>query len=293
MTRSMTGFGRAAVELEAAGLEVEIRCVNHRHLDVRVRLPRAFAALEASVVGRVRECLARGRVEVGISFAGQRPPTPEVHVDLELAGRYFESVEALAARHDLPSGLDAAGLLGLPGVATPIELRRDEDSVQAPLLRGVDGALEGVVAMREAEGQALARELFLRLDRVEKLAVRFEERSGEVLEAVREKWKRRAEEFETGALPLEPARLHQEIVLASDRLDITEELARLRSHVVQFREFLAAESAVGRKLDFLLQEMAREANTVGSKASDAPMASDVVELKTELERMREQVQNIE
>ena len=147
--------------------------------------------------------------------------------------------------------------------------------------------------MRSAEGEVLRRELEARLDTVDALSVRFEARSEEVVEAVREKWKRRLEQLEMETQVVDPGRLHQEIVLASDRLDITEELARIRSHAAQFRSILAEDSAAGRRLDFLLQEMAREANTVGSKASDALLAQDVVELKTELERMREQVQNLE
>jgi uncharacterized protein (TIGR00255 family) len=150
--------------------------------------------------------------------------------------------------------------------------------------------------MRSQEGASLASEIEGRLDRVEALAEAFEKRAGEVVQAARQRLQRRAEQIRQEVGLLDEARLHQEIVIAADRLDIAEELVRLRSHVQQFRETLAAADRghpVGRRLDFLLQELGREANTVGSKASDAPLAQDVVELKTELERIREQVQNVE
>ena len=164
------------------------------------------------------------------------------------------------------------------------------------LATGVDAALTALEAMRLAEGEALEADLSGRLDRVIELVVSFERRSGQVMEAARERLRKRIEQIRQDVGSVDEARLHQEIVIAADRLDITEELVRLRSHVDQFRSILAEADVgnpVGRRLDFLLQEMGREANTVGSKANDAPLAHDVVELKTELERVREQVQNVE
>ncbi len=293
MSRSMTGYGRASVDFQSTPIEIEIRTVNHRHLDVRVRLPRSFGALDAPIKARVREYLDRGRVDVSLSFGDGEPLTPRLHVDVALAGQYQAAAEQLSAEHGLDVGLDAGGLLSMSGVVTFSEPWADDETLAASVLEGVSRALQGVSEMRGAEGEVLRRDLETRLDTVEALAIRFESRSGEVVEAVREKWKRRLEQLEMETHVVDPGRLHQEIVLASDRLDITEELARIRSHVSQFRGILAEDSAVGRRLDFLLQEMAREANTVGSKASDALLAQDVVELKTELERMREQVQNLE
>jgi len=293
MSRSMTGYGRASAVFHSTPIEIEIRTVNHRHLDVRVRLPRSFGALDAPIKARVREQLDRGRVDVSLSFGDGEPLTPRLHVDVALAGQYRAAVAQIAGEHGLEVGLDAAGLLSMSGVVTFSEPWAEDETLAASVLEGVSHALQGVSEMRSAEGQVLRRDLETRLDTVEALAIRFEARSGEVVEAVREKWKRRLEQLEMETHVVDPGRLHQEIVLASDRLDITEELARIRSHVIQFRGILAEASAAGRRLDFLLQEMAREANTVGSKASDALLAQDVVELKTELERMREQVQNLE
>jgi uncharacterized protein (TIGR00255 family) len=170
------------------------------------------------------------------------------------------------------------------------------DELLDALLGGVDRALDALVAMRASEGKAIGRDLMLRLDRVEALADSIEQRSELVCVAVRERLKKRTEQLRLETGLLDEARLHQEIVIAADRLDVTEEIVRVRSHIEQFREIVQAAGVgvpVGRRLDFLLQEFGREANTIGSKGSDAPIAHDVVELKAELERIREQVQNIE
>jgi uncharacterized protein (TIGR00255 family) len=187
-------------------------------------------------------------------------------------------------------------LIGLPGVARLVQPELALDELLDALLGGVDRALDALVAMRAAEGQAIERDLLSRLESIEAIANSIERRSQCVRDTVIERLRKRAEQLRLETGPFDDARLHQEIVIAADRLDITEELVRLRSHIEQFREIVRSagvDAPVGRRLEFLLQEFGREANTIGSKGSDAPIAHDVVELKTELERIREQVQNIE
>jgi uncharacterized protein (TIGR00255 family) len=189
-----------------------------------------------------------------------------------------------------------AQLLGLPGVARFVEPELDAERLREGLEHAVEAALDAADAMRAREGAALERDLRERLARVEELGAAIESRADAVQRSVRERLRRRAEQLRQEAGILDEARLHQEIVLAADRLDISEELVRLRSHVEQFRRILEEAGPgkpVGRRLDFLLQEFGREANTIGSKASDAPVAHWIVELKTEIERLREQVQNLE
>lgn len=293
MIRSMTGFGSAEHEMDVNPLEIEIRTVNHRHLDVRVRFPRFLSALETDVKARVRDRLERGRVDIHIGFVGHAQLSPELAVDFDLAAQYRAAAEKLSKAHGVEEGMDARVLLEMPGVSSFVEPPIDENALREGLFGAIDRALESVLSMREAEGRVLTEELKGRLSRIELLTGEFEERSAEVVELVRDRLSRRMKQLELESGVADTARLHQEIVLATDRLDITEELVRLRSHVEQFRAILAEGGTVGRRLDFLIQEMAREANTVGSKANDAPMSQDVVELKAELERMREQVQNIE
>ncbi|MBW2382773.1 MAG: YicC family protein [Deltaproteobacteria bacterium] len=296
MIRSMTGFGRATFEIAGRPFEVEIRTVNHRHLDSRIRLPRLLADQESLVKSLVQGGLSRGKVDVNIS-AGDGPVAgTALKVDEDLAGHYVGAARALSEAHGLPLELDAATLLSLPGVTRFSEAEMPTDTLVDALRGGVDAALAGVTEMRAAEGAKLAEEFEKRLGTVLELVDFFQARSGEVLEAARERLRKRTEQIRKETGLLDEARLHQEIVIAADRLDVTEELVRLRSHVDQFRVILQQADegqGVGRRLDFLLQEMGREANTIGSKANDAPIAHNVVELKTELERIREQVQNVE
>ena len=295
MIFSMTGFGRASRELSGVAFEVEARSVNHRHLDLRIRLPRILADRENALKQRLQGKVARGKVEIAVNLASSAASTKLV-IDEAIAGQYVEAARTLSSRHALTGALDVASLLALPGVTRVIESEVDAEALSAAVEEALDEAVRAMVAMRAVEGETLRVELEGRLATVLRLADAFEARSGEVVQAARQRLQKRAEQIRRDVGLLDDARLHQEIVIAADRLDITEELVRLRSHVSQFEDTLRAggpDHPVGRRRDFLLQELGREANTVGSKASDAALAQDVVGLKTELERIREQVQNIE
>ncbi|HIF95288.1 MAG TPA: YicC family protein [Myxococcales bacterium] len=295
MIYSMTGFGRARREAGGLGLEVEMRSVNHRHLDLRVRLPRILADQESTLKKRIQTGLSRGKVDVTVSLT-MTNAKPVLEFDEGIAAQYVEASNLLRERHSLTDALDVASLLGLPGVTRVVEAGVDAEVFLAPLEGAIDEALEAMIAMRATEGESLATELEGRLSTISALAEAFERRAEEVLVIAKQRLTKRTEQIRQDVGLLDDARLHQEIVIAADRLDITEELVRLQSHVAQFRQTLSSAGPgqpVGRRLDFLLQELGREANTVGSKANDAPLAQDVVELKTELERIREQVQNIE
>ena len=300
MIRSMTGFGRAHFELAGHTFDVEVRTVNHRHLDVRVRLPRQMGDHERGVKSLVQERLRRGKVDLTVALASGDSLEGALEIDHALAGQYVEAARSLGAAHGLTSALEVQALLGMPGVTRFVDEGLPEADLVAALTGGVTAALDAAAAMRLEEGRALAAEFEGRLDRVLGLVDYFETRGQEVVEAAKERLHKRIEQLREETGVLDEARLHHEIVLAADRLDITEELVRLRSHVAQFRALLAEGEAadqagepVGRRLDFLLQEMGREANTIGSKANDAPQAHQVVELKSELERIREQAQNVE
>lgn len=295
MIRSMTGFGRASFEVEGVPFDVEIRTVNHRHLDIRARLPRSLAEQEADVKARVREKLNRGKVDVSVAIVSGAAP-PRLDLDRAAVSELIAAAKQLSDEHDMDGEMRVAELLAVPGVARFVEQEIDPEDLAGAALRALDDALDAAIAMRLREGESLDREIRERLETVAQLVETIHMRSGGVVEAVREKLRRRMEKLEVETGLLDEGRLHQEIVIAADRLDITEELVRMRSHVSQFESVLndaGADTAVGRQLDFLLQEMGRETNTIGSKANDAGIAHQVVELKTELERIREQVQNVE
>ena len=296
MIRSMTGFGRASIRIENVAYDVEVRSVNHRYLDARVRLPRLFAALENDLRESVARVFARGKVDVSVVVPEGDAPKPVLEIDLDVARDYAAAAETLRSSEGVSGLLDVATLLTLPGVARFEDPTLPSEAVQSALRDAVDEALRATDDMRATEGAALERELLERIDTVSGLAEFLAERADVVQSAVRDRLRKRATQLaqETGLV--DDARLHQEIVIAADRMDVTEEIVRLRSHVAQFREIVAnggPRKPVGRRLDFLIQEFGREVNTIGSKGGDAPIAHQVVELKTQLERVREQVQNIE
>jgi uncharacterized protein (TIGR00255 family) len=296
MIRSMTGFGRADFEVEGIPFQVEVRTVNHRHLDVRIRLPRSMAEREGAIKARVQKQLARGKVDLTVAQPSGAPSGARLEIDPEVVTQLLSAAREMSAEHGLTGTLEVPALMSFPGVTRFVEPALSAELLSRGLETAVDRAVGELVSMREAEGESLARELEGRLDRIGQLVDLLEERAQLVSDAVREKLRRRSEQLRQELGLQDDARLHQEIVLAADRLDVTEELVRLRSHIDQFKKLMAeasVESPTGRRLDFLMQEMGREANTVGSKAGDAPLAHDVVELKGELERVREQVQNVE
>ena len=296
MIRSMTGFGRAGFDVGGAAVTVEGRTVNHRHLDATVRLPRMLSGLEAPVRKAAQGAFARGKVDCSVQLGADSRPQTTLEIDATLAGRYAEFAQDWAEESGGAGLLSAAELLVLPGVARLVEAGVEEDEVGPPLLAAVAEAAGAAAEMRAAEGEAIDADLRGRLETVEALANRVESHSEEVAQAVRERLRKRAQQLQEETGLLDEARLHQEVVIAADRLDVTEEVVRLRSHVEQFRAALdgaCPDEPVGRRLDFLVQEMGREANTIGSKSGDAAVAHRAVDLKTELERIREQVQNVE
>ena len=294
----MTGFGIGDAPLSgdhstppSGKLSVEIRAVNHRYLDVRVRAPNQLPDLAAAVETLARERLTRGRFDVTVRVEAAALGAVSIHK--ERARSVFLALVAL--RDELAPGMDVPlSLLGaVPDLFVPA-IEQDGDAVRAAVSVAFDSALGALDAMRLREGHALGDDILRRLVTVRKLARVVEERSPFVVEIYKKKLKDRAERLRLASdVQLDPGRLEQEVALYADRVDICEELTRLESHVSHFESLLARPDAVGRRLDFLLQEMAREANTIGAKSQDAGIAHSVVELKAEIERMREQVQNIE
>ena len=296
--RSMTGFGVGEAPLAAEGktspsgkLMVEIRAVNHRYLDVRVRAPNQLPDLASSVEAIARERLTRGRFDVTVRLEGAALGAVTLHQ--ERARSVFAALVAL--RDELAPGVDVPlSLLGsVPDLFVP-SIEQAGDELRVALSTAFDAALVSLDAMRLREGLALGDDIVRRLVTVRKLAGSVTERAPSVVEIYKKKLKERAERLRAASdIDVDPGRLEQEIALFADRVDICEELTRLESHTSHFETLLASSDAVGRRLDFLLQEMAREANTIGSKSQDAAIAHSVVELKAEIERMREQVQNVE
>jgi len=291
MIRSMTGFGAGKGGEGGEAVEAEIRSVNHKFCEVKVRLPRELGALETEITRWVKDRLARGGIDVSIRRSSSRAALSP-RVDADLAAEYARAFEDVRTRLGLAGGVALSDVLAAAGVVTLEERSVDVEAARGSVAAAIASALEGLLSMREREGVALARDLEGRLAVVEAIAARLAEAAPRTLESYRVRLEERVAELSRGLAP-DPVRLATEVALFADRTDVTEELTRLASHVAQLRALLASGEPAGRKMDFLVQEMHREANTVGSKSQSAEAAAAVVNLKAEIERMREQVQNVE
>ncbi len=289
--RSMTGFGAGDFALGSGRVTVEIRAVNHRFLDVRVRLPRELADLASFVEQLARERLSRGRFEIAMRVDGV--PLGLAVLDRDRARSAYRALCEL--RDEIAPGTEVPlSLLGAVPDLFVSSVEHELEAVKAAARGAFLVALGDLDAMREREGATLADDLARRLETVRGLARTVGDRAPDLLDGHRRRLRERTDRLRSGMdLLMDDGRLEAEIALFAERIDITEELTRLESHCVQFSALLEGSGACGRRLDFLLQEMAREANTAGAKSPDAQIAHAVVEMKAELERMREQVQNVE
>lgn len=293
MIRSMTGFGAAALETPELRASVSVRSLNHRFLDLSVSTPRRLVALEPRLKALVQERVQRGKVELSLRATTSSAEPVELVVSEGLATALVAALRRLQGEHGLQGELRASDVARFPGVLEQVESAAglDED-LQERLLELAVRSLDALEAMRRGEGALLARELERLLDGIGASAERLEKLSAESREARRESLLERVRAL-CGELGLDDARVYQEVVRQAERSDVAEELQRLRSHLEQARGLLGAAEPVGKRLDFLTQELMREANTIGSKAAAASMIREVVELKATVERVREQVQNVE
>jgi uncharacterized protein (TIGR00255 family) len=290
--RSMTGFGSAALEESGVALRAEVRAVNHRHLQLKLRLPPEFAHVEPEVEELVRGSLERGAVSVSV-FLSVTGAAIEVAVDGAAAARYHKELVKLAQELALDPEISLDTLCGLPGVVGSRVGAKEQAREARLLLKVVKAALDDLAEMREREGRALAKDLAKHAAGIARVVKQVAKRMPLVVREHQRALEKRVEELLAGRFQLQPADLAREVALLADKLDVSEELARLESHLAQLAKLFARPGPVGRQLDFLVQELLREANTIGSKCSDAAVAHAVVEAKTHIERLREQVQNVE
>lgn len=291
-SKSMTGFGRGEAETKGRRWTVEIRCVNHRYLDLKIKLPNGYAGLEEQVRKHVSNVLTRGRVDVILSVSGDFSDLQEVEVNSSLAVTYRDALAKLSGELDLQDDTSLSRLASYSDVLTLKQRSEDLDDVWPSMEKALLEALAVCDQMRSEEGEALAADLLERLAQFAAVIQQIEERIPELLQEREEKLQERLQKL-LGNIQLDPQRLAQEVAILADKTDVTEEIVRLNCHIHQFRSFLTSEEATGRKIDFLLQEFLREVNTMASKINDADIAHLTVSLKAELEKIREQIQNIE
>jgi len=291
--KSMTGFGRGAFSSEAFGVTVEIKTVNNRYLDIHLRLGQELSAIEMVVRKRVGARLSRGRVDLNINFDRTGSATYEVNRPL-IAG-YVKALREIKEELGLAGEIDVNSLARVPGALTAARDGFDEQNM-AGVESALDEALDSLEQMRESEGAALAAEMRVRVAKIEAEVPIIEAAAAGLADAYRERLQKRVTELiarGSQAVELDAGRLAQEVAYLADRSDISEELARLRSHLEQFRSSIDADGEVGKRLDFLLQELNREANTVLSKSTEIAIKDSALAIKAEVEKLREQVQNVE
>jgi uncharacterized protein (TIGR00255 family) len=288
----MTGFGRGEAAGDGRTWIAEVRTVNHRFLDQRVILPRLFAALEEPVKKMVAAALDRGRVDVTFSLLGVSAAVPQFVVNEGVARQYHRCLQQLIGDYGLGAAVSLSDMLTLRDVVTLEEQRPDMDTEWQLISQALTAALIDCDIMREKEGQSLQRDLLTRLDKFADIVDQIEKRIPEVQMQRQADLRSRVDKLLDG-LDIDPIRLAQETAIMADKSDVTEEITRLGSHIAQFRAFLVSDEPVGRRLDFLLQEFLREVNTLSSKIASASIAHLGVEMKNEIEKLREQVQNIE
>lgn len=289
---SMTGYGSAKGSVEGQEITVELKSVNNRYLDCSVRLPRNFIFAEDTVKQAVSAGVSRGKVDVFVSAQASQDSGTVVSVNEELARGYRDAVARIAETLGLESGLNAFSLARFPDVLTVERRELDKDKAAAALSEITAKAVEEFNAMREREGERLRRDMLGKLETIEGLVSVVEERSPQTVKEYRERLEARLRDI-LADRSLDEQRVITEAAIFADRTAVDEETVRLRSHIAQFRTMLEEGSPIGRKMDFLVQEFNRESNTIGSKCSDASLAKVVVDLKSEIEKIREQLQNVE
>ena len=292
MIKSMTGYGKSEQTIDSLNVTVEIKSVNHRYFEFSARVPREYGFLEEKLKKYCNSLITRGKVECYVSVEDLEEREMEVNVNETLAAGYVKALKELSERFGLKDDISAVTLSRYPDVITLHKASEDEERIWNAVKTGAETAVSKFIEMRETEGSKLRGDILSRADYIIECVEFIEGRSPETVREYNEKLKQRMKEL-LGDAAVDEQRLLNEAAIYADKIAVDEETVRLRSHISQLREFMNSSEAIGRKLDFLVQEINREANTIGSKAQDVDIAKKVIAIKAEVEKIREQVQNIE
>ncbi len=292
MIKSMTGFGAGDAETADFKVHIEVKAVNQRFLETNYHMPYSMNMFENQLTKKIKEYASRGKLDINIRFQDLRDKAVTVKVDKGLVAAYGQALQEISSQLELSAPVTAAQIASYPDVLKLNEENADLEAAQPVLMQAMEQALESFVAMREAEGQNIQRDLLARIGTLENFVGELEKLAPEIVAAYRQRLENLLREY-LAKEDIEESRIIQEVALFTDKVNYTEETVRLRSHFDQFRQIITAGELVGRKLDFLIQEMNREINTVASKANSAGAAQFVVDVKSEIEKIREQIQNIE
>lgn len=292
MIKSMTGFGRGEFQDGDRKFLVEIKTVNHRYSDIFIKVPRQISFIEDRVREVVSKSLARGKIDVYINYESHEEDSKLVVIDNVLAKSYIDTVKLLRDTYGLHDDISASLISKFPDVLRVEKAEEDADEIWEVLKVALSNAIDSLVKMRENEGEGLKKNFLERAAYIESIVMEISNRSPEIVKDYKQRLEIRIKEL-LGQQTIDESRLAMEVAIFADRCSIDEELVRMKSHINQLRETLNIDQPVGRKLDFLIQEMNREINTIGSKANDLIITKNVIEIKSEIEKMREQIQNVE
>lgn len=292
MIKSMTGFGAGDAETADFKVHIEVKAVNQRFLETNYHMPYSMNMFENQLTKKIKEYASRGKLDINIRFQDLRDKAVTVKVEKGLVAAYGQALQEISSQLELSAPVTAAQIASYPDVLKLNEENADLEAAQPVLMQAMEQALESFVAMREAEGQNIQRDLLARIGILENFVGELEKLAPEIVAAYRQRLENLLREY-LAKEDIDESRIIQEVALFTDKVNYTEETVRLRSHFNQFRQIITAGEPVGRKLDFLIQEMNREINTVASKANSAGAAQFVVDVKSEIEKIREQIQNIE
>ena len=292
MLSSMTGYGRVKAETAQQEITVEIRSVNHRYLDLNVKVPRVYGFLEDKIKSALTAQLVRGKVDIFVAIRAKEGADIKIAPNMPVLDGYVAALHSIAERDGVPCQLEALDLARLPDALSAEKEEADQEVLTGEVMAVLEQVLAEHGAMRRREGEALCRDSLERADLIAAMVDFVEKRSPDSVEEYRQRLAARMAELLDGS-DIQEQRILNEAALFADKVSVTEELVRLLSHLSQLKSMVSGSKAVGRKLDFLVQELNREANTIGSKANDYEIAKTVVELKAEIEKIREQIQNLE
>lgn len=292
MVKSMTGFGRCETEVNGRRITVEMKSVNHRYFEFSCRTSRGYSFLEDKLKKYVATKVARGKVDMYVSVTESEDSEVNVTINKPLAAGYVNAIKTLATEYNIPDDLSVSVLSRYSDIFQIHKEEQDEEQVFSDVKVALDVALDGFLAMREAEGEKLKDDVLSRVDTIMSIVSEIEERSPLTVEEYRQKLTKRITDMLSGA-QIDEQRILTEAAIFADKVAVDEETVRLRSHFEQMKTFFETGAPIGRKLDFIVQEMNREANTIGSKVTDSILAHKVVDIKSEIEKIREQIQNIE
>ena len=292
MVKSMTGYGRAREMHNGRDITVEVRSVNNRYLDCTVKMPRAYIFAEDRMKARVQQAISRGKVDVFVTIDASAADAAVVAVNEPLARGYYDALTRLKTMFDLSGDITPEVLAKFPDVLAVTKAEEDVEAIAADICAVLDDALAAYNAMRAVEGEKLAADVAGRITTIEAVVGKVEERSPQTVAAYRQRLEAKMQEV-LQSTTIDESRILTEAAIFADKIAVDEETVRLRSHIAQLQAMLVSGEPVGRKLDFLIQEVNRECNTIGSKCNDLTIAQDVVNMKAEVEKIREQVQNME